>query len=69
MLTVKVSDRPSTSADYICDGISDEIEIQAAIDTVHGSGGGDVILSGIFKTTRIKLKPNVRLVGEAELVN
>ncbi|MBW8827805.1 MAG: hypothetical protein JF603_15875, partial [Acidobacteria bacterium] len=39
-------------ADYVCDGIADQIEIQAAVDTAFAQNGGIVQLStGKFNTT------------------
>ncbi|TAJ45184.1 hypothetical protein CUJ86_00050 [Methanofollis fontis] len=47
-LVVAAGDSSATSklhADYICDGISDQQEIQAAINAVSSSGGGTIVLS------------------------
>lgn len=36
----------SRSANYVCDGVDDQVEIQAAIDVIDGQGGGTVVLLG-----------------------
>jgi hypothetical protein len=52
-------------ADYLCDGVNDEVQIQAAIDWVNGQGGGTVMLSrGTFYVAApIAMKGTVRLIG------
>ncbi|WP_267716801.1 glycosyl hydrolase family 28-related protein [Streptomyces sp. CoH17] len=46
--TCSLSDK--SLADYVCDGVADEVQIQAAIDSVQAEGGGVVQLSpGRFK--------------------
>jgi hypothetical protein len=48
-ITVAASDSSPQSriqADYVCDGIDDQVEIQAAIDAVVANGAGTVVLSG-----------------------
>lgn len=54
--------------DFYCDGEDDEVQIQAAIDTLsNGGGNGDVLLSyGTFnvETSAITMKTGVRLIGE-----
>jgi hypothetical protein len=38
-------------ADYVCDGVADDVELKAAHDAVKAAGGGTVFLSmGTFKT-------------------
>lgn len=37
-------DKAKRSADYVCDGTADDVEIQAAIDYVAGLGGGKIVL-------------------------
>lgn len=47
-LTVTVASSTNTIFDkptYVCDGVSDEVEIQAALDQVNKAGGGKVLLS------------------------
>jgi len=40
-----------SNADYICDGTNDHVEIQAALDTAHTGGGGQVwLLPGTYNT-------------------
>jgi hypothetical protein len=36
-------------ADYVCDGVDDQIEIQQAIDALPADGGGVVLLDGTFE--------------------
>lgn len=59
-LYVAANDAPAadkTRADYLCDGTADDVEIQAAITTLKGQGGGAVLLSpGTFNiATRITI--------------
>lgn len=56
------------SADYICDGTDDNVEIQAAIDATNALGGGKVVLlEGIYNiTTQINMKSLVFLEGQGE---
>lgn len=44
------------TADYLCDGIDDDIEIQAAIDAVP-SGGTVIVVFGQGKPNQIINKP------------
>ncbi len=55
----------NANADYITDGIDDQVEIQAAIDDVANNGGGTVNLLAQTYTTssRIIPKSNVALSG------
>lgn len=48
---VAASDTPNAEAraDYVCSGVDDQVEIQAAIDAVAVSGGKVVLLEGSFK--------------------
>ncbi|MFC1950543.1 nitrous oxide reductase family maturation protein NosD [Chloroflexota bacterium] len=74
-LVVAASDSPHKElADYVCDGISDEIEIQAAIDTLPSDGGTVLLLEGTYTIDGVPtvhpeyrsiiiLKDNVSLVG------
>lgn len=52
-------------ADYLCDGVADQIEIQAAVDAASAAGGGIVQLSiGQFNISApITLHPRVTLHG------
>ena len=52
-------------ADYVCDGIADQVEIQAAVDAAFAQNGGIVQLStGAFNTTApITLHPAVTIQG------
>lgn len=52
-------------ADFTCDGIADQVQIQAAVDAAFAEGGGIVQLStGTFQTTApITLHPLVTLQG------
>lgn len=43
-MKVYVSQGYHPGANYICDGIADDVEIQAAIDYVEALGGGEVFL-------------------------
>lgn len=52
--------------DYVCDGTSDDVQIQAAIDYVAGIGGGSISLTeGTYNVSAmISLAEKVRLVGQ-----
>lgn len=64
-VVVAASNAPAavkTLADYVCDGVDDHVQIQAAIDSV--AGGGRVILSqGDFSGGQLVLKNLVWLRG------
>jgi parallel beta-helix repeat protein len=51
--------------DYVCNGVNDTAQIQAAIDYVNSIGGGEVkILEGTYNiTTTIEMKNSVKLIG------
>lgn len=54
-----------SNADYIVDGVADEVQIKAAIDFVNAAGGGVVYLrEGTYRlTTHLLAKSNVDLRG------
>ena len=60
--------RTGSSADYLCDGVSDDVQIQQAVDVVTARGGGVIkILSGnydIRTTILIPKDPQIRIEGE-----
>ena len=74
-LVVAASDsQDKERADYVCDGISDDIEIQAAIDALPPGGGTVLLLEGTYiidgvpavspeYRSIIILKDNVSVVG------
>ena len=52
---VAASDSPARvkrKADYVCDGVDDQIEIQTAIDSLGDSGGKVVLLKGNYHVNR-----------------
>ncbi len=51
--------------EYYCDGIADDVQIQAAIDAVNGDGGGVVYIKAGSYTiaSAIEMKDNVAVVG------
>lgn len=54
-----------SEADYICDGVADNVQIQQAIDAVTVNGGTILIKKGTYNfTNNIQLKSNVRLIWE-----
>lgn len=54
-----------SSADYVCDGVSDNVEINAAITALGVTGGKVVLLEGLFAiATAILLASNVSLEGQ-----
>jgi hypothetical protein len=55
--------------DYRCDGVDDDVQIQAAIDYVYQTyGGGEIVLTdGIFKvTTGISIPSNIIIRGKGQ---
>jgi parallel beta-helix repeat protein len=53
------------SADYVCDGVSDEVEINNAINALPTAGGRVVLLEGLFTiSTSIVPKSNTSLEGQ-----
>jgi hypothetical protein len=50
---------------WVCDGVADQVEIQAAIDAVAAQGGGRVLLLGpeFYISAAIKLKTAIHLQG------
>ena len=51
-------------ADYVCDGVDDQIEIQAAIDALPSCGGKISLLEGIFYiSSKITINKMVTLQG------
>ncbi|HYC48820.1 MAG TPA: hypothetical protein VED01_25355 [Burkholderiales bacterium] len=58
----------AASADYVCDGVADEVEINAAIAAAAASGGGTVHIEGGTYSTSAPitiLGDNVSLTGDA----
>ncbi|MCI8336983.1 MAG: right-handed parallel beta-helix repeat-containing protein [Peptococcaceae bacterium] len=55
----------AADCDYLCDGVDDQVEIQAAIDALPDGGGEIVILGGTYNTTNeiIINRDNVALIG------
>ena len=51
-------------ADYVCDGVDDQVEIQAAIDALPSGGGEIVLLEGTFEGRFAIDKANVILEGQ-----
>lgn len=53
------------AAAYTCDGVADQVEIQAAVDASFAEGGGTVQLSSkdFLTSGPVTLHPTVRLVG------
>ena len=52
-------------ADYVCDGVDDQVEIQAAIDALPNGGGEVILLEGLYWiNANINLKSNVTVSGQ-----
>ncbi|MGB7531815.1 MAG: right-handed parallel beta-helix repeat-containing protein [Halobacteriota archaeon] len=55
------------AADYVCDGIDDQVQIQAAIDSLPACGGKIVLLEGHFNISAyINLISNIDFEGSGE---
>jgi parallel beta-helix repeat protein len=57
----------SVGADYVADGVSDDVEIQAALDATNTKGGGTVFIKkGIYNLSNtLTISSNTTLVGES----
>lgn len=66
------TNRSKRSADYICDGIEDDIEIQTAINQLSTLGGKLILLEGTFNI-RNQIYPcsniNIEIYGTLKLVD
>ncbi len=67
-LMIAASDAPEkaqSQADYVCDGTADDVEIQAAVDALAATGGGEIRLSsGTFTlATKVDMEDDINLVG------
>lgn len=62
------TDASNKFADYICDGVDDDVQIQAAIDAIAALGGGKIIIrAGSFtlgNAISLQLKHNIVVEGE-----
>jgi len=47
------SAKSKAQADYVCDGINDEVEIQAAIYSLSATGGRILLLEGTYNVTNV----------------
>lgn len=60
----------SGTADYVCDGTADDVELQAAINAVNAAGGGTVFVRANTNPYRlaavVTLPENVSVVGERQ---
>ncbi|MDD3932238.1 MAG: hypothetical protein PHP55_00105 [Methanoculleus sp.] len=67
-ITVAASDSSAAaraSADYLCDGVNDQQEIQAALDALPAAGGEVVLTEGKFLCTKsVAMPPKTALIGQ-----
>jgi hypothetical protein len=67
-VTVAASDSSAAaraSADYLCDGVDDQQEIQAALNALPATGGEVVLSGGMFRCTETIVMPsNATLLGQ-----
>ncbi|MQB01654.1 MAG: hypothetical protein GEU78_15420 [Actinobacteria bacterium] len=57
-------DHVKAQADFICDGVDDQVEIQAAMDALSAGGGNIKLTEGAFELTdSIIVDPNSALIG------
>ena len=70
LVVAAVDSRNKEGADFHCDGVNDEVQIQKAIDQVSKGGGGEIILLegnySISKSIKIETH-NITLSGEGNL--
>lgn len=54
--------------DYLCDGVDDQVEIQAALDAVNAKGGGEVkLLEGTYNiSARLNVKDYTKFTGSGK---
>ena len=50
-------------ADYVCDGVDDQVEIQAAIDALPSGGGKVILMEGTYNSNQIVLPDNIIFSG------
>lgn len=63
-------ERIKAQADYVCDGTTDDLDIQAAIDSLPAAGGKIVLIGGTFIKSRpagISIPSNVEIEIQGEL--
>lgn len=62
----KTLGKTGSNADYICDGVADQIEFNAAMTAVAALGGGDVLVrSGTYAVDdHINMQSNINLIFE-----
>ena len=59
--------REKQSADWTCDGSADEVQLQAALDSLDGSGGRLLLSSGTFQLdAAVALRGRVHLTGQGK---
>lgn len=64
------NERIKAHADYVCDGTIDDLDIQAAIDSLPATGGKIVLIGGTFTKSRlagISIPSNVEIEIQGEL--
>ena len=54
-------------ADYVCLGVDDQVQIQAAIDALPANGGKISFAEGIYKITGNAVTPSITLVSTLQL--
>ena len=63
----KTTSTVGTTGDYVTDGTADNVQLQAALDAVHASGGGVVeIVTELTIASMITLYPDVVLIGHGD---
>lgn len=58
-------DKSKAQADYVCDGVADNVEIQAAIDAIPSVGGKVVLLEGTYVLAATITLQKQRLIFDA----
>ncbi|OYD15245.1 hypothetical protein CH333_06245 [candidate division WOR-3 bacterium JGI_Cruoil_03_44_89] len=63
--TIVISRSPDSTGDFVCDGANDELEIQTALDSINGVGGGVVyVRRGVYNlNTGVQVRSNCVLTG------
>jgi len=63
------SAKSKAQADYVCDGTDDQVEIQAAIDSLPSSGGKVVLMEGEYNlASAVNGKSRLEIVGHRAVI-
>ena len=55
-------------ADYVCDGVDDQVEIQAAVDALPDDGGKVILLDGLFNFTGVAYGTDILTITKSNVI-